>query len=213
MIKVTFSTGDEVVLNPSFRNIAEIGDASELVKIFATVHLHRHTLFQDTPLPHSLHELIELDVLREAFRAACIVLSCCCDDDLFPFLGGYKLDGEKVRYQVGTEDPRSIITLAQKVLVEGMVGHPKTKSTKKSRSRSKEFNVPEFVHMAVAGLGIPPNEAWELSMAEFVSLMEAKYPPSDKDEWSSMTTDEYNAKCKAFDELKARHARAKNNGR
>lgn len=95
------------------------------------------------------------------------------------------LIGRGMRWRVGKILPHNLVVIANSLISSGVIGDKKRARKAKAKGHGK-FDPAEFVAVAVAHLGLPPDAAWQLTMAEFQLLMDAKYPPKT----ASMTPDE-----------------------
>ena len=217
-VTATFSNDRQIEFNPSFRNISEIGSPEEIVDIYVACHYGRVWDKMNSPYAAQMDYhtslfgkdngvacLIKYDALKCAYRAASIVLNSCTDDDISDIIGGYEMDGANLKYRHGTNSPEDVIVLSQKILQEGIQGHPKFKTTSSKKSATPSFNCAEYVHSAVGHLNVSLSEAWDLCMTDFVSLMESKFPPTkDEENKNSMTTSDYEMKKKEFAAIRER---------
>lgn len=153
LTRATMADGREFTFRPSFSRLARIGTPAGIVKAYV-----------DLYGPNAVEEAIH-------------ILACLCDeDDVTPLVGW--LDGDGQRHEVAMPTVHQVI-LARHLMRHGIVG--KAQPEKQTDGQySAVFNAHEYVASARVHLGLSGAEAEELSMTEFQTLFEMKYPQKGK---------------------------------
>jgi hypothetical protein len=160
-IGVTDADGNEFLFNPSFANIAKIGNPKAIVKAF-----------------HDLHG-------PKSVRPAMHIMRCCSvsnSDDLIGWL-----DEELFRVDGSIPDGELVI-LARSLMTDGIAGRAKPDKKDGDGKYSDSFDASEFVDAAMVHLGISAADAWQLTMTQFQRQIEMKFPAKNK---VDMTEDQY----------------------
>ncbi|WP_120967899.1 DUF6246 family protein [Comamonas sp. lk] len=167
--RVVTASGLEFTFTPSFARIAQLGRPGEIVDAF-------RGLFG-----------------RQAALNARYVLAVLCDqDDATALLGWCDEDGE----HLGSMPVLEQISLAAHLMRHGLVG---TGGSKEQGARPvTEFNVAEYVAAARVHLGMSAADAEALSMSDFQTLFEMKYPDAKKKKRDVPTREEYRAAMTAM---------------
>lgn len=155
-VQISASDGREFTFTPSFKNIAKLGSPEEIVGLFVALHGPR------------------------AFSEAAFVLTVLCDqDDATQAVGWHEADDPRPpRWVNGFVDPNAQVILARHLMRHGIAG--KAKPDKKGTGDyAKQFSAAEFISSARVHLGLSAAEAEALSMTEFQTMLEMKFP-SDK---------------------------------
>lgn len=165
--------GEEFILSPTFANISKIGSPTEIIEDFKSF-------------------ITTLNVMHK-FNIAINVLNCCSDKELPVELFGktkFSERQQKFLYVKQLHDLPMIedaITLANHCFVHGICG----KSDKQGDGDPIEsFDAYEFMELARVHLGLNANEASNMTMTEFVRMMDAKFPAEKSDEISQEENDE-----------------------
>lgn len=202
-VRATASDGGEWTFTPSFGRIASLGDPHEIVKIYAALHG-----------PHAAKE-------------AAYVLACLCDqEDPTPLIGGVHVCKEAppvrsvpwwkfwatqersptpAQSRVDEVIPRMMpiseqIIIARHLMLHGIVG--KARPSKGGGQYSDRFDVSEQISVARAHLGLSTADAEALSMTEFQTMLEMKFPESASKAKDVPTREEYDAAMAALKERK-----------
>lgn len=203
--KVEFG-GQEFTFKPSLENISSIGTPEEIINVFCDVNHINYMEWRNnlSALSNEVDKQVSKHYKTKALQAAILVLRSCCDKDPISMTGGFRM-GRKAFYQVGFEDPKNLIILAKHLLNHGVIGVRKeTKRKPKGRKGKFEskFFASEYVDIARVHLGLSRDEAWTLTMTEFVSLFDAKFP--EKEDESKFEVDK-----SEYDKFKAKTAEIK----
>lgn len=154
--------GAEYVFRPSFRAMSACGDAGHLEWMLGTL---------SNPTPATL-------------PVALSVLSCCYtgDDDLCGLIGAYESDGPVLRYSPGAMPWENVCLLGASLLLSGAAGDPRASKelSRGARGKGGLFDPARFVAAAIAHLGIPSDQAWDMTLPDFQRAMLAKYPHASK---------------------------------
>lgn len=171
-VRVTTGDGEEFTFLPSFGRIASLGKPHEIVKLYADLHG------------------------RAAVETAQYVLACLCEqDDPLPLLGW--LD-EELKPHAGLMPPAEQVLIARHLMQHGIVG--KARPGEKGDGKfSDRFDASEFVAAARVHLGLSSADAEALSMTEFQTLLEMKFPDQNRAR-DVPSREEYQAAMKAFKE-------------
>jgi Family of unknown function (DUF6246) len=106
-----------------------------------------------------------------ADREASYVLACLCDqEDPTPLVGWHDSEGHHPGMMPATEQ----ILIARHLMQHGIVG--KAKPGTKGGDYSDKFDASEYVSAARVHLGLSSADAEALSMTEFQTMLEMKFP-------------------------------------
>ena len=154
--------GQEYTFRPSFARIAALGSPSGIVQVYADLHG------------------------PQASRTAGYVLAVLCDqDDPTPLIGWYDAYG----WHPGAMPAAEQVILARHLMHHGIIG--KAKPGKGGGQYAPEFHAAEYVAAARVHLGLSTADAESLSMTEFQTAFEMKFPEAKAAEVPSR--DEYQA--------------------
>lgn len=174
-VRATAPDGAEFTFTPSFSCIASLGTPQGIVKLYADLHGEK------------------------AHIEAAYVLACLCDqDDPTPLIGWH--DGDT--HHPGAMPADEQVIIARHLMQHGIVG--KARPDKGDGKYSDSFNAAEYIAAACVHLGIAKSDAEQLSMTEFQTMFEMKFPNSSKNK-DIATREEYRAARDAyrkFEELK-----------
>ena len=152
-------------LSPTFANIAKIGTPKEIIEDFKS--------------------FITTLSLSHKFNISMNVLNACCDKELPEALTGRMQFSERqqkflyVEPKHGLPMINDVIILAEHCLLHGICG--KSDSDTGKGESLEYFDAYEFMELARVHLRLSADEAGNMTMTEFVRLMDAKFPP-DKSE-------------------------------
>jgi len=148
-VRAVAPDGTEYTFTPSLVRIASLGDPHSIVKLYADLHGPR------------------------AGVEAGYVLACLCDqDDPTPLIGW--IDGDGLR-NPGTMPAAEQVILAQHLMHHGIIGKAKPGKAG-SGQYAPEFHAAEYVAAARVHLGMSTADAEALSMTEFQTAFEMKFP-------------------------------------
>jgi len=148
-VRATASDGSEYTFAPSFSRIASLGSPQEIVSLYAGLHGSR------------------------AAQDAAYVLACLCEqDDVTPLIGWHDDQGDHAGLMPVSEQ----IIMARHLMQHGIVG--KAKPGKGDGKFSDSFNAAEYIAAACVHLGLSRADAEALSMTEFQTMFEMKFPES-----------------------------------
>ena len=148
-VRAVASDGAEFTFRPSLARIASLGTPQEIVSLYAGLHGPR------------------------AAQDSAYVLACLCDqDDVTPLTGWYDQDS----HHPGAMPPDEQIIIARHLMQHGIVG--KAKPGSGGGKYSDSFNAAEYIAAACAHLGLSRADAESLSMTEFQTMFEMKFPDS-----------------------------------
>lgn len=166
------SDGREWTFSPSLARIAALGSPHEIVSLFAGLHG-----------PNAATE-------------AAYVLACLCDqDDPTPLIGGVRIDpGDPTapQEQIPAAMPAAEqIVIAQHLMRHGIVGKARPGAPGEGKT-SDRFDAAEYIAAATVHLGLSDADAEGLSMTDFQTRFEMKFPAAAKKR-DLPTREEYNA--------------------
>lgn len=165
-VRAQASDGVEYTFTPSLGRIAALGNPQQIVALFAALHG------------------------PDAEAEATYVLACLCDqDDATPLIGW--VDGERVRHE-GAMPAAERVIIARHLMQHGIVG--KAKPGKKGDGEfSDRFDAADYIAAARVHLGLSSADAEALSMTEFQTMLEMKFPESAEKAREIPTLEEYEA--------------------
>lgn len=146
-VRVVAGDGAEFTFTPSFSRIASLGGPQEIVQLYASLH---------GP--------------RAAQDAAYVLARLCDQDDATPLTGW--LDGDE--WRSGLMPAGEQVILARHLMQHGIIG--KAKPGTGGGKFSDAFNAHEYVSAARVHLGLSSADAEGLSMTEFQTMLEMKFP-------------------------------------
>ena len=161
-VRAVTDDGDEFTFLPSFGKIAGLGSPQEVVKLYAGLHGQR------------------------AESDASYVLACLCEQDDPTALTGW-LDDDG--FHDGLMSPDEKIIIARHLMQHGIIG--KAQPAKGDGKFSDAFNAHEYISAACVHLGLSRTDASDLSMTEFQTMFEMKFP--DKNKRDVPSREEYEA--------------------
>jgi hypothetical protein len=197
------STGDtDYFFRPSFANMTHIGEPQEVVKTFYDLHndespdlIKRAVAAYGCVPAWLIAHLNRPQAGKRALMAAVTVLQACCDRDVSP-LAGELVPGKTGKWgfvwKRGTMPVGDIILIAQSLITHGIIGKAKVRQLQRNETgqTTTEFHAVEYINAARHHFGMTRGEAENLTMTEFVLLLNAKYPQQKgftKEEYESVT--------------------------
>ncbi|MFT8276602.1 DUF6246 family protein [Kerstersia gyiorum] len=152
--------GQVHVLCPSLYAMSKLGSPNEIVSLYAEV-------MSDQP----------------TMGGALTVIFACCDEDLSEIFGAWIERDGKWAYERGQAEPAEVIVLARALLTDGITGAlpPLPRKADEEPEYVQEFDTRAHVALAVAHLGIPERDAWQMTMTSLVAALRAKFPPQASD--------------------------------
>ena len=169
-VRVTAGDGGEWTFLPSFGRVASLGSPQEIVRLFSE--LHGPT----------------------AAEAACHVLITLCEqDDALPLVGWLDEEGA----HAGAMPESEQILIARHLMQHGIIG--KARPGKGDGKYADRFDAAEYIAAARVHLGLSSQDAEALSMTEFQTMLEMKFPSKAKGR-DVPTREEYQAAMKAIKE-------------
>ncbi|GAA0517234.1 DUF6246 family protein [Tatumella terrea] len=193
------SVGDtDYFFRPSFANMTKIGTPEEIVSTFYA--LHNDNLSQLIVGALSVFGRLPEWFLRylnnsaegkAAFVAAVTVMDACCETDATPLTGEIAPSRTGKRafiWRKGRIDANDLIVIASELIIHGIIGRAKVRLLQRHESKAtvKEFRAVEYINAARNHFGMARTEAENLTMTEFILLLNAKYP-----EQKGFTREEY----------------------
>ncbi|MEJ2800636.1 DUF6246 family protein [Comamonadaceae bacterium PP-2] len=149
--RITTGDGQEFTFQPSLARIARLGSPAGIVQSYANLHGAR------------------------CVQEARFVLAGLCDQDEVSLLVG---ELSEAGWQPGLMGDAEMVIIARHLMQHGIVG--KAQPGKGDGSYSAEFKAHEYIAAARVHLGLSTQDAEALSMTEFQTLFEMKFPSKDK---------------------------------
>lgn len=186
-------------MRPSLLAMSRLGTPEIIVSTVAVV------LGQGLNVPPAGLKL----ALKQQLRDALSVWRVCAPEDVDTDpLSGYF--SERGGWVMGAADPADVVTIAQNLLIHGVLGDPDP-ATEDDRERDGEYS-PQFdcrknAAIAMAHLGLTEEQAWNMTMTGLRLGLEAKYPkPESTAEQAARrapTETEYDETMAWFDKVQA----------
>jgi hypothetical protein len=170
-VRATASDGSEWTFAPSFGRIATLGTPQEIVKVFADLH-----------------------GAQAAETAAYVLASLCEQEDPLALVGWRD---EELQYHPGLMPPTEQVLIARHLMQHGIIG--KAKPSKGDGKYTDRFDASEYVSAARVHLGLSSQDAEALSMTEFQTMLEMKFPEANGRR-DVPSREEYMASMKAIKE-------------
>lgn len=176
--KATFE-GGSFIFRPSLKNINKVGTSTEIVDLLLSLYYSDAIAWAQSfdSVDSKISRQVSIQSRNKAISSAILVLSSCCDEDISAMTGKIVF-GSKVRYQIGLESPDVLIVLARHLMKHGVIGVSNKESTNKKSKPVKEFNPHHFVSLMMNHLDFNRDDAWNMSMSEFLHHWEVKFPDS-----------------------------------
>lgn len=191
--------GKDYLLRPSFEAMTRIGTPEEIVQAYAIIHGIEVSQLTEAcastfgRFPEWLSP--SFNRAAEKLLSTCMqVLQACCDEDLTSMIGEWKGWRHCVVYRPGKMPKNDIIVLAQHLMQHGIVGKAKVRQLQRHETgeRTTEFKAFDYISAARSHFGMNRAEASQLTMTEFILLLNAKYPNQKgftRDEYDQITND------------------------
>lgn len=173
-------------LSPTFANMSKIGSPVEIIEDFKSF-------------------ISTMNVVHK-FNIAINVLNACCDKEIPSSLVGRVQFSERRNKFLYVKPAHSlpmlidVITLAEHCFLHGICG--KTYNKQSTGEPLKTFDAYEYMELARVHLGLSLSEASNMTMTEFVRMMDAKFPPEKSDQ---LTKEENNELLSWFEEQNKVH--------
>lgn len=183
-VRATTGDGREWTFSPSLARVAALGTPHEVVDLYARLHG------------------------AEAARAAADVLAGLCErDDHADLIGWHEeepgADPPRLRWRDGQMPAAEQIIIARHLMRHGIVGKANPAQAGSGRYADR-FDAAEYVAAARVHLGLSSADAEALSMTEFQTMLEMKFPPKDRAGHRDVPTrEEYDAQMAAIAAIRA----------
>lgn len=164
-IAMHLNEGRKYLFRPSFYAMNKIGDSDEIVDIMYSCWLGVK-MCEQGKIPKDWHSLV-----MTVFDA-CLVN----DEDLHDLVGFYD---ENLTFNEGLLSHSEALIYAYALMDKGCNGNP-TDRAKKKADKDYKFNPADFVGACMAHLGSSRQDAWDMTMCEFQSAFDAKFPEDPK---------------------------------
>ena len=164
-VRAQAADGVEFSFTPSFGRIAALGSPQQIVALYAALHG------------------------PDAEAEATYVLACLCDqDDATPLIGWF--DADRTRHD-GAMPAAERVIIARHLMQHGIVG--RAKPAKGDGQFSDRFDAADYVAAARVHLGLSSADAEALSMTEFQTMLDMKFPDQAEKSREIPTLEEYEA--------------------
>lgn len=152
--------GNTYLFSPSFKNIANIGEPSDIITIF------------------NLMTSQDADPVATCGYSNDIMMACCVGDlpDGLLWDVASSWGGDRVVMKRGKVSLSAQIIMAVDLLYMGIIGKPGRLKERGTSKPMTEFNASEYVSIAVSQLGMTPANAWDMTMIDFQRAMEVRHP-------------------------------------
>ena len=183
-------------LNPTLEAMALIGNKEDIMQVFSKLHCVTIKEFinadpyQCNYVTEQLRKYSKKVTGPDQLQAAILVLQCCSKVDISPMIGKLIVK-DRVYYQKGFAPVQNVIALAQHMIYHGMIGHTENKVTSNRAGTTADFEPERFAELARLKLNMSRDDAWALTMTEFIALWNTEYPPTEKQLDESITIEEY----------------------
>lgn len=175
-VRAVSSDGAEWSFRPSLGRIASLGSPHEIVALYAGLHGPK------------------------AAKDAAYVLACLCDQEDPSPLIGHQGEGDWV---AGIMPEPEQILIARHLMQHGIVG--KARPTEKAEGKfSDRFDAADYISAARVHLGLSSTDAEAMSMTEFQSMFEMKFPDASNRKRDVPSRDEYRAAMAAHDQRRSK---------
>lgn len=178
-MRAVAADGTEYTFLPSFARIASLGGPKEIVGLYAGLH---------GP--------------RAAQDAAYVLATLCEQDDPTPLIGGVVIDPNNpeapARIIPAAMPEGEQIAIALHLMQHGTIGTAKP-NQKSSGGYSDSFKASEYIAAACVHLGLTRADAEQLSMTEFQTMFEMKFPSKADGKRDVPTREEYQASMAAIE--------------
>ncbi|WP_343632654.1 DUF6246 family protein [Roseateles sp.] len=180
-VRVGESEGREWTFTPSLGRIASLGTPHEIVALYAGLHGPK------------------------AAQEAAYVLACLCDqDDPFPLIGCQVRPG---LWESGLMPPAQQIVIARHLMQHGICGKARPGASAGGGQFSQTFDATEYIAAARVHFGLSSADAEALSMTEFQTMFEMKYPQAKEKAREVPTREEYRERIRALEEKRGNQGR------
>lgn len=183
-VRAQAGDGVEFTFTPSLGRIASLGAPHEIVELYAALH---------GP--------------KAETEAAYVLAGLCDQDDPSPLIGWPEpADDPKgpLRWHDGEMPPAERVIIARHLMQHGIAGKARPGASGGGKY-CERFDASEFVAAARVHLGLSSADAEGLSMTEFQTMCEMKFPDA-KQQDPLPTREEYDAAMAAFHERRRRKA-------
>lgn len=208
---------DDYFFRPSFINMTRIGEPADIVRAFYDLHndevaaLIQSVLDAYGYVPAWFFSQLKNSTYgRKALIAASGVLAACCDKDITELTGELrpaKTAGKSFKIRRGAMDDFDMLVIAQSLITHGIIGKAKVRKLQRHESgqTTSDFNAFEYISAARNHFGMSRAEAEQLTMTEFILLLNDKYPDQKgftKEEYEAVTDDYFAKKAKRLERAK-----------
>ncbi|WP_058912871.1 DUF6246 family protein [Entomohabitans teleogrylli] len=218
----------EYFFRPSFAAMTRIGEPREIVRVFYDLHNTDPDVADIRSvidgavetfgcLPPYILKYINSYITRQVndrtLTAASTIIRACCDDDVTPLTGELRQgkSGRKgMLWRCGKMSPEEMLLVAQSLILHGIIGRVKMRKLQRHESSATvgEFHAIEYINAARHHFGISRQEAENLTMTEFIMMLNTKYPSQHgftREEYDSVVDEHFRRK-----ELRLQKEREKN---
>jgi len=202
---------DDYFFRPSFSNMMRIGSPQDIVQTYYDLHNNEvQTLLIDMAaatgsLPEwFINYLNTCSAARRALMAAMDIMNACCDADI-SVLTGYlvpsKIGKRAFVWRQGALQLSDMMLIASSLITHGIIGKAKVRQLQRNEggSTTAEFKAIDYINSARNHFSMPRQEAENLTMTEFILMINAKYP-----EQKGFTREEYDSVVDNYFQIKKR---------
>jgi len=185
---------------PSFKNIREICSPAEMPMFYAR-------LF-GAEIQAAYTESLAKSAMCRMYDAAALVMQMCCTNEDARRLTGFAdySTGKRV-WRLGAMPIKQMLIIARSLINHGLVGVARDSDKSKQGDASDSIDVYNYVHLAIAHLGMTKEIAENMTKTEFDSIVDLKYP--DKNKGKHPTAKQHDSAMDWLDQVNARRAAAK----
>ena len=200
-----FTAEKDYYFKPTFERMISLGDSEYIVELFATVHgLYEQSaiaLIEQFGEHDGLIKMLNDTRIRYTLSSAIEIMSACYlgDDDIEHLTGVFIDNDSKIEYIGGKMPVMEIIVFAQGLMLHGISGayKPKYIDNHKEESTSK-LEISDYISSARVHLGLSDKEARNLSMSEFLQLIDTKLESNQKTKKKGFTKEQHAEISKDF---------------
>lgn len=180
-VRAMASDGREFTFTPSLGRVAALGNPHEIVALYAALHG------------------------AKAETEAAYVLAGLCDQEDPASLIGWHDDA--LRWHDGEMPAAERVIIAKHLMQHGIVGKARPAASGSGKF-SDTFHASEYIAAARVHLGLSSADAEALSMTEFQTMLEMKFPEAVGAAPNVPTPEEYDARMAEFNERRTAQAGA-----
>ena len=210
---ITYNDEDYELI-PSFKNIRQICDPSEMPAFFATMFGHDLNKQLDNKATgnKNIDKLAEKLIYRklgEIYEKAALVIQCCCDKDTSKLTGFASYSNGRRAWRSGAMHHENLIHIARAMLIHGVIGTVTDENKSERNETVDSIDVYKYVEFAVTDLEMSYERAEQLTKTEFDRFFDSKHPEVKKKKQNKVTLDDHKANIEILKEINKRREAAK----